>query len=507
MHSYKHSTLHSSLSRWWILLFLFFAFPSRDVSAQANAALTLDPVIQDHVDWFVSLVNGAEFNETEYQKRFADSFLTQVPADEFENIVNGVRQGLSSVGQDWAVTSIVMSTPDQAVVLLAPQANEPTFYLQVAVDGEGKINSILVSPSEPPTLENPPTTIEEAVARLESLGHNFAYAVADVHFGDKVNITVLMSSQEEKSAPLGSMNKLYVLGAVVDAVQAGTIQWTQQVEIVDKHKSLPTGIVQNDPPNSTRTVRELSELMISISDNSATDHLIGLVGREAVEQALRDYGHHMPELNEPFLLYREWFILKLDGTANDSNGNLVLGPTGQAYLDANVDERRVILTKLENVSVGTLNISVWTRPLEVEVLEWFGSPLDMVNVLSRLSNKDEEAARILAINPGIADEAGLWSYIGYKGGSEPGVLGMSWYLEADTEVPGRAVTGMVWDADRVIENETEATLLLSAIRDLSRDLGSNATNAPISGGQIALGPMTMLLASVTALHFLFPCFC
>ena len=36
---------------------------------------------------------------------------------------------------------------------------------------------------------------------------------------------------------------------------------------------------------------------------------------------------------------------------------------------------------------------------------------------------------ILALNPGIRFDPGTWSYIGYKGGSEPGVLSLTWYLE------------------------------------------------------------------------------
>ena len=33
---------------------------------------------------------------------------------------------------------------------------------------------------------------------------------------------------------------------------------------------------------------------------------------------------------------------------------------------------------------------------------------------------------VLAINPGIADATGAFAYIGYKGGSEPGVLNLTY---------------------------------------------------------------------------------
>src|SRR3546814_14418233 len=42
-----------------------------------------------------------------------------------------------------------------------------------------------------------------------------------------------------------------------------------------------------------------------------------------------------------------------------------------------------------------------------------------------------EARRILGLNPGIpADAASHWAYVGYKGGSEPGVLAMTLLLHA-----------------------------------------------------------------------------
>ena len=447
----------------------------------AEPPTTLSPVLQDHLDWLLALLNGADFNETEYEQRFSADFVSQVSANDFQALMDDIGQA----GEQWSVIAVEFVTPSGVIVRIAPEDGEPAYIIDFTIDSDGKINWGEILPAEAPTLDDPPTTIEEAVARLEALGHNFAFVVAEhgvaAGVGEEI-CSVLIGAQEENPTPLGSMFKLYVLGAVVDAVKAGTIDWTQSVEIEDAYRSLPSGIVQNDPPNSTRTVQELAELMISISDNTATDHLMALVGRPAVEQALRDYGHHMPELNEPFLSTREAFILKLNGTTNDSNNDVILGPVGQSYLGtADAEERRAILSELENSPVNTLNVSVWTQPIAVEDIEWFASPLDLCNVLTLLNN-DMEATRILAINPGVPDQEQLWSYIGFKGGSEPGVLGMAWYLEADDGTLDRIVTGTVWDPDSVIEDETEVVLLLAAIRDLSIEIESDGvTSDPTSG--------------------------
>jgi len=61
---------------------------------------------------------------------------------------------------------------------------------------------------------------------------------------------------------------------------------------------------------------ELANRMISISDNTATDHLLLTVGREAVESIQAAMGHSAPGLNAPFITTRELFVLKV--TADDT---------------------------------------------------------------------------------------------------------------------------------------------------------------------------------------------
>ena len=52
------------------------------------------------------------------------------------------------------------------------------------------------------------------------------------------------------------------------------------------HISLPSGILQDWPVGTPLTLQTLASLMISESDNTATDALLATVGREAVEEKL-----------------------------------------------------------------------------------------------------------------------------------------------------------------------------------------------------------------------------
>lgn len=101
---------------------------------------------------------------------------------------------------------------------------------------------------------------------------------------------------------VGSAAKLAVLKAVADAVAAGRLSWDQIVTLKDEWRSLPSGILQDWPAETPITIASLANLMISISDNTATDALIRIVGQEAVEA--------ITPRNRPFLTTRELFALK-----------------------------------------------------------------------------------------------------------------------------------------------------------------------------------------------------
>ena len=69
----------------------------------------------------------------------------------------------------------------------------------------------------------------------------------------------------------------------------------------------------------------------------------------------------------------------------------------------------------------------------IDSIEWFASAEDLARVMQYLAQHTAtgEAAlarKILSINPGLSIDHEQWSYIGYKGGSEPGVLDLTFLL-------------------------------------------------------------------------------
>jgi len=310
---------------------------------------------------------------------------------------------------------------------------------------------LFIGPAEAPTFEAPSLPME-AVDRLEEMGtlRFGAFTEACVPLDQSQPVT---STAINEQAPIGSGFKLWVLAAVVDAVEAGTVSWDDELEVRDELDSIPSGITQDDADGTMLTVRELAERMIEISDNTATDHLMDLVGREAVEQAMTNSGHSAPDRNVPFMNTREFTIVKF--TDDEFRAR---------YLAADADQRRQILDdEVASMPLPPLtNITSVTDPIDVESLEWFASPVDLCQVLTSLAD-NSEAAAILARNPGMPDESGLWSSILFKGGSEPGVLTMAW-LMIDEEGSRSVVAGSVANESELID-EFEAANLLAYLRD------------------------------------------
>lgn len=234
--------------------------------------------------------------------------------------------------------------------------------------------------------------------------------------------TTLLERNADEPAPLASTFKLYVLLAVSQAVEAGELTWDTTLSVSAQNRSLPSGELQEEPDGTEVSVREAAMKMIEISDNTATDMLIQAVGRDAIEEAVRDAGHHDPELMSPFPSTRELFQIGW--------GDPEYFETWRAGTDA---EQRALLDQLAHQQIGPHDIAVGGDPLWPDGVEWFASAEDVAAVHSALQQQEDSTVRaILSENPGVEQHS--WDYVGFKGGSSPGVLTGSWYMEdADGE--------------------------------------------------------------------------
>jgi hypothetical protein len=159
--------------------------------------------------------------------------------------------------------------------------------------------------------------------------------------------------------------------------------------------------------------------MISRSDNSAADTLLAALGREKVERLLPALGVRTAARDRPLLSTREAFLLKAGAAAQLAQ-----------WKAADEAGRRHILATLADKPASGIDVARFGGSLiAIGEVEWFASPADLVRTLDWIRRSgDRTALDILAIEPGLPAAARDYSYVGYKGGSEPGVLTMAFLL-------------------------------------------------------------------------------
>ena len=127
--------------------------------------------------------------------------------------------------------------------------------------------------------------------------------VQDIPVTFGVAIKYLESGQQvllnnDRTYQLASVFKIPVLATAMWQVDAGRFGLDDRIELRDTHKTSPSGILAFLQEGLQPTVKDLLMLMIIISDNTATDMVLDLVGGpQAVNALLREWGFGENEIN------------------------------------------------------------------------------------------------------------------------------------------------------------------------------------------------------------------
>ncbi|XVQ88006.1 serine hydrolase [Microbispora siamensis] len=413
-------------------------------AALATAAPTPAPTpdipnspVGEQLRWLLAAAAALPIPEDQIRAHFSAGFLTQVPPAQ-------VNEALNSLG-GLRLESLTQVTPTSlsGVVTTA----QGRLQLSMSVDGDGRIDTLLFGLEQ----REAPRSRAELDKRLRALAPRVGFLAAEVR-GDG-GCRPVHTVAPTTPRPLGSMFKLYVLGATAEQVKKGRLSWDTPLTIRPELKSLPSGTLQDRPDNSTVPVREAAKLMISISDNTGADLLIDKVGRARVEaQAGRWSGH--AALNRPFLTTRELFLLKCADYPRLAKKYLSLDRSGRyRYLATTVG--RTPLTE----------VKPWNKPRDVDRLEWFATPGDVCRAFSGLSalNTPPLSEVMSANDAGLGLDAKAWPTVWFKGGSEPGVLAMG-FLARDAGGRTYVVTALTSDPRTALDETSAAPELLALVR-------------------------------------------
>ncbi|WP_294318392.1 serine hydrolase [uncultured Sphingomonas sp.] len=391
------------------MLMLLAAMAPPSVQAQPADA-TMDSRTRE----VVAVLSGAG----DYDATFAPSFRAAVPRARFDAIA---RQLTTALGKPTGVEAIESTGPWAAHVRFAYERG--TLKADVALDpgGDHLITGLLTRGVEPRGPAAP--TLDAVVERLAAQPGTSVFALARLGDGPPQ-----LSKARNASAPvaIGSAFKLVILAELVRSIEAGERKWSDVVTL--DGSALPGGGYAQQPKGTRIALKELAERMISVSDNSATDILLFQLGRAKVEAMLPVIGFtDGGARNVPFLGALELFKLKgVDGGALGARYLSLTPAARRAFLDGAVRDTPIAAIPRDLFQNG--------KPLRIAELEWFASPNDLIRAMDWLRRHMDgpagaELRAILSKNPGIPDATAHWRYVGYKGGSEPGVLTMAFLLQ------------------------------------------------------------------------------
>jgi beta-lactamase class A len=372
---------------------------------------------------------------------FTPAFLAQVPAAQVRAIATQL------AGQYGAIRGEARITPVSAsAARMDFEFERATVHMNLSLDPAPPhlINGWFITGADMTG-----DSFAAVIAEVSALPGATGFAVARLG-GDAP--VMLASIGPDRPLAIGSAFKLFILAELQRQIGAGRRHWSDVVPL--DRRSIPSGVLQTWPRGAPVTLHTLAAQMISVSDNTAADTLLHLLGRENVEAMMATLGVQAAARDRPLLSTLEMAALKT-GPAAALDAWRAADEAGRrsrlAALDATADPSRIDLSRFSG------------NPLGLDV-EWYASAADLVRTMDWLRRHgDETAHSILAINSGLGPAAAGFAYVGYKGGSEPGVLALSWLVRTRAGV-WHVVTGSWNNPAAPLDEARFVTLMARAVQ-------------------------------------------
>ncbi|MGP8001864.1 MAG: serine hydrolase [Streptosporangiaceae bacterium] len=418
---------------------------SRATTAASPAPVFVSKTVPDapvgrQLTWFLHAVADLPLSQQVTRAHFDPSVLRQVRPDEFNSLLEqNLTYDEASTSWGASLTGLLWQEPAHHPVSLAAVAafGGVKLTMNISVDRAGRISELLLRPYL--------SSWAQIDRKLAALAPDASLLVARVSPGG--SCTPVHQVAASTARPLASMFKLFVLGALAHQIAAGRVSWNQELTVTGALKSPGGGSLQDVRAGTRVPVRQTAAKMIALSDNTAADMLIQLVGRSAVQAQDQQWSDHAA-LNVPFLTTRELFLLKGADYPVLANRYLRLArPRRAAFLTSSVDP-------LPLQALGP-NPGVGGSPIHIGTIEWFASPDDICRAFAGLQHLAAQPAlaplgSILSANNGaIGLDPAQWPTIWYKGGNEPGVA-TGGYLATTSKGQTFVVVGLLSDPAAVL---------------------------------------------------------
>jgi beta-lactamase class A len=350
---------------------------------------------------------------------------------------------LATFGTPQKILRISKVSANTATLEIAFEKGVTVVDVTVAAGEPNQVTAFYIVPAQPVVLDDSLTKID---AELAALPGRVGYVIESITPDGKRSRVAGRATIEQFA--IGSIFKLYILAELASQIDAGKRKWSDTVPLTQR--SFSSQATQGIALGTPVTLEQLATWMIAVSDNAATDELLFLLGRDRVEARVRKVGHSDPNKTLPFLSTVEAFLLK-----SDYKG------TRAKYVGESKAKQRAILKKsISGVGFDKINLANFTaKPASIDTIEWFASPEDVMRLLDHLRLMNNKTALDIMARSVAPATAKSWRYIGSKGGSELGVIAMSFLAQAPSGM-WTLVSGSWNDTEQAVDETRFMRLML-----------------------------------------------
>lgn len=387
----------------------------------------------DQLRWLLGELAQAQTTIDEIRQRFSPEYLQQVPANQIQQTIDDLRR----IAPDPEISDLILATPVRVSAIIHDRSANIGFSVFL---GAGYTNDAPISQFSTRTdFPRNGTNVQERDRELnfQQLDGILATLASDtsMYIGRIENDRCTAIYQRNSALPLltASIYKLWVLGALGEGLAAGRISANERLPLSAADIVSNGSVISSETLGTQISIKDMANMMMALSDNTATDHVARRVGRNRIEQALPRFGHRNRERIVPFLTGNE--VRHLWGTVPTETLNRYVNGT-------EMDQREIVNNEL--APLGSFEGFTIDNFAQGSQASWAASAQDVCGAYAGLRRFDNRSAAFDIVANAAGGSAVFlgardrWDRVWFKGGSlatRAGqfVLTLSWLFESDSK--------------------------------------------------------------------------
>ncbi len=370
--------------------------------------------VAGQLEWIIQQLAEDDTSIAEINARFdPELWLSQISAEQTRDFIAAIRNDFP----DGFISDLIALSPIRATAVVdspsAPPGTVGFLTLRTRFSGNQTIIQFGFQPfsGEVQFIEDQNLTLTQAADKFQTLGADSSLYIGRI--GSDNQCSSVIERDPNSLRATASVFKLWVLGAVANGFNIGNLMQDDLVELVASELA-SGGDINLEPLGTQFTVTELATLMMANSDNTATDLLHELVGRDAVGDIVNAYGVAQPAVLTPFLNISEQFHLFFSFSLNDA----------LSYLNGSESfQQQFLSNQIEPLGPYVPGTGGFNNESLLTAGSWRATALDICRTFASLRNLANGSDALSVVNLALGSQAAqpnvrnAWDRVWYKGGS------------------------------------------------------------------------------------------